>query len=94
MNIGPVLLAVAVLAAIVGLTVLVRRLRPRPAVHTRTGKPAPWPDARVQVWPGEARHEPVPALEPQPREMVPFDSIVAIGPTEHAHTTVPRREAK
>jgi hypothetical protein len=94
MNIGPVLLAVAVLAAIVGLTVLARRLRPHPAVHTRAGKPAPWPAERAQTWPGEGRREPAPAPGPQPRETVPFDSIMAIGPSEHKHTTVPRREAK
>jgi hypothetical protein len=92
--VGPLLLAAAVLAALVALTVLARRIRPHPSVHTRMGKPAPWPDARVQVWPGEGRREPPAVPEPQPRETVPFDSIVAIGPTEHAHTTVSRREAK
>jgi hypothetical protein len=91
---GPILVAVAVVLVLVGATVLARRIRPRPSVHTRMGKPVPWPDARVQTWPGEGHREPAAAPEPQPRETVPFDSIVAIGPTEHAHTTVPRREGK
>jgi hypothetical protein len=86
---GPLLLAAALVVLVVGLTCLSRRHPPAgaPARARQREEPVTLPGTRVEKWPG-------PAPEPQPRETVPFDSIVAIGPTEHAHVTVPRREGK
>lgn len=85
-NAGPLAVSVLLVAVLVGLTFLVRRLRPHPRMHARAGKPAPWPP--------QARREPAAAPEPQPRETEPFARIVTIGSSEHPHVSVPRREGK
>jgi hypothetical protein len=87
--IGPLLLAFAIFASLVAATFLSRR-QPVPGAPARLvqrDEPVTLPAERVQTWPGAA-------AEPQPRETTPFDTVVRIGPTEHAHTTVPQREAK